>query len=147
MNSPASEAAASFGAFLTEAAMHAGFDVRPRAGGRKELAEVTGISRSAISRTLEGKTLPLPSQMQALAKAVGVDLRTMLEKGNVISGESWTEPPERHVASASLTPEDAADAWGITNVLVRKMLLGQIEQAIRLQQESETEGVDAASRG
>ncbi|MFD8820846.1 multiprotein-bridging factor 1 family protein [Streptomyces sp. NPDC059605] len=147
MQIPPAEAAERFGRFLAEAATNAGYDVRPRAGGRKQLAEAAGISASAISRTLDGKTLPRPAQMESLAKAVGVDVLEMLVRGNVISSENRNEATERPVASASLTPEEAVDAWGITNPLVRKMLIGQIEQAIRLQEESETGEVDAASRG
>ncbi|MFJ6014542.1 multiprotein-bridging factor 1 family protein [Streptomyces sp. NPDC092952] len=143
----ARDAAATFASFITQAAMKAGYDIRPRAGGRKQLAEATGISVSAIGRTLDGKTLPLPSQMEHLAKAVGVPVLEMLVRGGVISGEHLNKSPDRHVASASLTPEAAADAWGITNPIVRKVLLGQIEQAILLQAEMGAGGVDAVSRG
>lgn len=145
MDTP-SEAAQRFGAYLAEVATRAGFDVTSGAGGRKKLAEATGMSPSAISRTLDGKTLPRPSQLEGLAKAVGVDVQTMLVQANVISGESWTERREPQVRSASLNPEDAADIWGITNPMVRKFLLASIDQAIRLQRE-ETEGSEAASRG
>lgn len=146
MDTPASAAAQAFARFLTEAAAKAGYDVTSGAGGRKRLAADSGMSASAISRTLDGKTLPRPSQMEGLAKAVNVDIQTMLVRGNVISGESWNDPNEPHVRSASLTPEDAADSWGITDPMIRKMLISNIQQAIRLQREAETEG-GAASRG
>ncbi|MFF1834139.1 helix-turn-helix domain-containing protein [Streptomyces sp. NPDC058231] len=146
MDTPASEAAQAFGLFLAEAANRAGYDVTSGTGGRKRLATASGMSASAISRTLDGKTLPRPSQMEALAKAVHVDVQTMLVRGNVISGESWTEPKEPPVRSASLTPEDAADSWGITDPMIRKMLISNIRQAISLQLETEAEG-DTASRG
>lgn len=147
MDTPASEAARRFARFLMEAATQAGYDVTSGAGGRKRLAEASGMSPSAISRTLDGKTLPRPAQMEALAKVVHVDVQTMLVRGGVISGESWNERKEPHVRSADLTPEDAADIWGITNPVIRKMLVSAIDQAIRLQRESETEGDAAASRG
>lgn len=147
MDTPAQETARTFAAFLRSAAIKAGYDLTPGAGGRKRLAEDTGISPSAISRTLEGLTLPRPSQMEKLARVVGKDLQTMLVRGNVISGESWNGSNDPHVRSASLTPEDAADSWGITDPKIRTLLIGSIEQAIRLQHQADTEGDGAASRG
>ncbi|WNI31447.1 helix-turn-helix transcriptional regulator [Streptomyces sp. ITFR-6] len=149
MNTPASEAAQAFGRFFAEGAARAGYDLTSGAGGRKRLAKDVGMSPSAISRTIEGVTLPRPSQMEKIARVLKMDLRTTLVQGKVISGEYWTDENEPPVRSASLTPEDAADEWGITDPMIRKMLISNVEQAIRLQQEAEAEaeGGGAASRG
>ncbi|MFD4315077.1 helix-turn-helix domain-containing protein [Streptomyces sp. NPDC058548] len=139
---PGESPAGRFGALVTRLAEAAGYDTKPRAGGRQQLARDTGMSTSAVGRMLDGQTLPMPSVYESIAKAVQVDVRTLLVEGGVISSDSWPEdgfPDVRSVTdqSQALSPEAAVDAWGITNPSIRQMLLGNIEQAIRLQRESE----------
>ncbi|MFD6751374.1 transcriptional regulator, partial [Streptomyces anthocyanicus] len=75
------------GEYLTKAATAAGYDVRPRAGGRAQLAVSIGVSLTTISRTLEGKTLPLPSQLTTWASVLGLDQREMLVNSGMLSPE------------------------------------------------------------
>ncbi|MER5877684.1 transcriptional regulator [Streptomyces sp. NPDC060235] len=123
------------GEYLTKAATAAGYDVRPRAGGRAQLAVSIGVSLTTISRTLEGKTLPLPSQLTTWASVLGLDQREMLVNSGMLSPEHGPQPTIRRVAPASLTPEEAMDAWGITDLRIRTMLNGNIVQAIELQKD------------
>ena len=123
------------GEYLTDAATAAGYDVRPRAGGRAQLATSIGVSLTTISRTLEGKTLPLPSQLTAWASVLGLDQREMLVNSGMLPPEHGPQPPARRVASVTLTPEEAMDAWGITDLRIRTMLSGNIVQAIELQKD------------
>ncbi|GAA0667527.1 hypothetical protein GCM10010193_18980 [Kitasatospora atroaurantiaca] len=127
-----------FGAVVHEAAQRAGYDLRPGSGGRVALARDTGMSASAVGRMLRGETLPRPSQFERIARAVHLDLHELLVRGGVISAESANDLSER-VRSQPITPEEAADAWGITNPMVRKILLADIAQAISLQREAEPE--------
>lgn len=138
-----------FGAYLTAVATQAGFDVRPRQGGQAQLARLTGLNLTTVGRTLEGKTLPLPSQMERWASALGRTVREMLvESGTIPDSESGNQPAIREVPSAPLTPEAAADAWGITDPKIRSMLVGNIVHAIRLQQETDAaDGRGAVARG
>lgn len=128
-----------FGRLITEAAERAGYDLRPGAGGRVALARAVGMAPSGVGRMLDGKTLPRPSQFEAIAAALGLDVRALLIQAEIISAGSWTNSTGEGVRSV-ITPEEAADSWGITNPLVRKMLLANIQQAMRLQAESDTEG-------
>lgn len=130
------------GAYLTERATSAGFDVRQRAGGRAQLAALLKVSITTVSRTLDGKTLPLPSQLNAWANVLGIDHDELLVESGLIPRKQPPEAAKEEVTSAALTPDVAMDAWGISDPKIRKMLNGTIEQAIELQR-----GIDAADRG
>lgn len=138
-----------FGRLVSEAAERAGYDLTPGGGGRVALARAIGMSPSAIGRMLDGKTLPRPSQFENIASALGLDVRALLIQAEIISAGSWTNTAGGGVRSV-VTPEEAADSWGITNPLVRKMLLANIRQAMRLQAEDDAEnesGGAAAGKG
>ncbi|MER6358176.1 transcriptional regulator [Streptomyces sp. NPDC001634] len=130
------------GAYLTAVATAAGYDVRRRQGGRAQLAAVTGLSLTTISRTLEGKTLPLPSQLTTWATVLNLDHGRMLVESGLIPEQRGPRPASREVSSAALSPDEAMNAWGITDPIIRKTLSGSIVQAIKLQVE-----IDAARDG
>ncbi|QIY66361.1 transcriptional regulator [Streptomyces sp. RPA4-2] len=137
-----------FGTYLTRKAIEAGFDVRPYKGGRAELARLLDTKPTTISRTLDGETLPLPQQVTKWAKILRVDPREMLVESGALPSEHGPEPSIRAVPSSTLTPEDAADAWGISDPKIRSMLLGGIFHAIQLQKETDAaEGRGAVARG
>ncbi|MFD8774562.1 XRE family transcriptional regulator [Streptomyces sp. NPDC059916] len=127
---------------MSEFAKEAGYDLRSGAGGRSALArDIGSMSASAVSRMLDGKTLPMPHQFEGIARAVNTDVRTLLVTAGVISPNSWPKDAKANVRSATprsqiTSPEEAADAWGITDPGIRSMLIGSIEQAIRLQAEA-----------
>ena len=133
-------AAERFGALVRQLALDAGYDLTPRAGGRSDLARDTGMSVSAVGRMADGKTLPMPAQFEKIARALGTDVHNLLVAAGVISATDWPKdanPDVRSVTSQSpLSPEAAADSWGITDPMIRRMLINNIEQAIRLQREA-----------
>lgn len=130
------------GAYLTKASIAAGFDVRQRAGGRAQLAGLLKLSLTTVSRTLEGRTLPMPSHLTSWATVLGLEHRQLLLESGLIPSEPAPEAPNADVPSATLTPEAAMDAWEITDPKIRTMLAGNINQARELQQE-----IDATDRG
>jgi transcriptional regulator with XRE-family HTH domain len=136
------------GAYLTQAAAAEGYDVRPRQGGRAQLAAATGLSLTTISRTLDGKTLPLPSQFSTWATVLRLDHRSMLVESGLIPAEQGPDLPSRAVTSAPLSPDEAMNAWGITDPIIRKTLNASIVQAIKLQEEIDAaDDRGAAARG
>ncbi|MFJ8008265.1 transcriptional regulator [Streptomyces fagopyri] len=136
------------GAYLTAVATDAGYDVRPRQGGRAQLAALTGLSLTTISRTLDGKTLPLPSQLMTWATVLNLDHRRMLVETGHIPEQRGTQDVSREAASEPLSPDEAMDMWGITDPIIRKTLSGSIVQAIRLQEELDsTDGLRAVVGG
>ncbi|WTW95469.1 XRE family transcriptional regulator [Streptomycetaceae bacterium NBC_01309] len=140
------------GALVTELATKAGYDVTSGSGGRAALVRAIGsMSQSAVSRMLEGKTLPMPNQLEAIARAVHGDVRDLLVASGVISGHSWPKNANGGVLSSNsqptrLTPEEAADLWGITDVGVRGMLVESVNTAIRLQNEADSRARGDAGR-
>lgn len=132
------DAARRFGDLITELATAAGFDLRPGAGGRAALARKTGMSASAVSRMLKGETMPMPHQLEAIARAVGADVRTLLVTAGVISSQSWQKDANSAVTSATsqpLSPDAVADMWGLSDPMIRQMFLGGAQTALRLQRD------------
>lgn len=150
MDTPEETTAEAFGRLVTDLAVKAGYDLTPGGSGRSQLAQDTGMSVSAIGRMLTGKTLPKPNQFEKIAQAVGTHVHNLLTAAGVISATDWPEeaiPDVRSVTLQSpLSPQAAADAWGITDPMIRGMLISNIEQAIRLQREA-TEHAAASTGG
>lgn len=139
MDSP-NERAQRFGALVCELAPRAGYDLTTGAGGRAALARDVGMSPSAVGRMVNGETLPMPSQFEKIARALHTDVRHLMVAAGVISSTDWAESSIPDVRSATvqspLSPQEAADAWGITDPMIRRMLINSIEQAIHLQREA-----------
>jgi transcriptional regulator with XRE-family HTH domain len=119
--------------------MAAGFDVRRRQGGRAQLAAATGLSLTTISRTLDGKTFPLASQLTKWAAVLNLDHRIMMVESGFVPEQRGPQPPRRGTNSATLSPDEAMTAWRITDPIIRRTLTGSIVHAIELQAE-----IDAA---
>lgn len=101
------------------------------------------MSASAVGRMLDGKTLPMPQQYEHLARAVHAEVRTLLVTAGVISAQTWPKDPDADLLPATspaqpLSPEAAADMWAITEPGIRAMLIGSVQQAIRLQNEADS---------
>ncbi|WP_124273543.1 helix-turn-helix transcriptional regulator [Streptomyces sp. ADI96-15] len=150
----ATSTAERFGRLITNLAIEAGYNLDSGGGGRSALARDIGMSPSAVGRMLSGKTLPMPHQLETIARVVHTDVRTLLVTAGVISDRSWPGETNADVLSASqqsqpasLSPEAAADAWGITEPGIRSMLLGSIEHAIRLQEASSRQARDRGETG
>ncbi|WP_079183135.1 helix-turn-helix domain-containing protein [Streptomyces sp. TSRI0281] len=133
---------ARFGALVTKLAIQAGYDLSARGGGRAALAQRIGMSPSAVGRMLTGETLPRPDQFESIAAAVDGDVTDLLIEGGVLSPNNSRNQGNSDVRSAtnqslSLSPEAAADRWGITDPMIRSMLISNIRQAIGLQQQAD----------
>jgi transcriptional regulator with XRE-family HTH domain len=147
---PGRTTAKEFGALVRRLAESAGYDLTPGRGGRIALARDTGMSESAVGRMLSGLTLPMPSQFENIARALNADVRHLLVAAGVISHESWPEGTTPDVRSSTTqspqSPEAYADAWGITDPVIRQTLVSNIELAIRLQRAQDTEHSAARSK-
>lgn len=70
--------------YLSKAARAAGYDIdSPRGGGRKALAEATGMSQSSVGRTLSGDTVPNARILPVLADVLGVPRNEVLAMAGV----------------------------------------------------------------
>jgi hypothetical protein len=137
------------GEYFTRAAVAAGYDVRPRAGGRKRLADDLVLSLTTVTRTLDGETMPLPSQLIKWARVLELDYQTMLVESGLLPPESAPAARIREVPSAPLAPEQALDAWGVTDPQIRELLLSNIQTGLAMQQkiDDQAAGRGTAARG
>lgn len=77
-----------FSEYVVKAARAAGFDLdSPRGGGRKALAEATGMSQSSVGRMLAGSTLPDARVLPRLADVLGVPRSELLYLAGVATDE------------------------------------------------------------
>lgn len=141
-----------FGGVVERLAKAAGYDMVRGGKGRARLAEDTGMSVTAIGRTLRGETLPGLDKYQSIASALGVTPYDLLTEAGIIPREDHTNGAKRAVPSqnAPVSPETAADLLGVTNPTVRDMLITTMEQAQRLQRDLDrhgTGGEGAVARG
>lgn len=137
------DAAARFGALVADLARRAGYDIDAGGGGRVALARTTGMSTSAVGRMVRGETLPQPQHFESIARAVGTDVRDLLVAAGVISPKAWPKEANGAVVSGNspvppLSPEDAADMWGIQEPGIRSMLIASVRQAMQLQAEADS---------
>lgn len=116
--SPVSRAQ-SFAEYIRPAVVAAGYDIdSPRGGGKKALADATGMSPSSVGRMLAGLTLPEPVHLERLANALGLPLMDLLMRSGIVTAEAsggvtTTSTRTRVAAEIKLTPEAAARALGI----------------------------------
>lgn len=106
-----------FAEYIRPAVVAAGYDIdSPRGGGKKALAEDTGMSASSIGRMLAGQTVPDPAHLERLAQVLRVSLIDLLIRSGIVSVEaSGTVTPVAPAPDTNppLTPEAAARALGI----------------------------------
>jgi transcriptional regulator with XRE-family HTH domain len=133
-----------FGEFTSRAARAADYDIdSPRGGGKRDLANASGISRPTISRMLSGKAIPNPQFFPGLAKALGMTLHQL----HVESGLAEAGAPESATPSTPdrLAPAEAAERVGIRqpgNIRLAVSFLNSL-----LEEESRTAADSQRSRG
>lgn len=137
-----------FGRIVADAAQRTGkYEDR---GGQVLLAQETGMSPSAVGRMLRGETLPDPRHFEAIARALGLNVRDLLVEAEIVSPESLSTPSQTRatgVGSHSITLDEAANALGIFDPVARDMLAATVERLRRIQdaeRESDDDGGTAA---
>jgi transcriptional regulator with XRE-family HTH domain len=112
-----------FGDWLMQAMRRAGLDVDTQmGGGRAAFADAVGVSRSTLTRWLQGTTLPEPTKFEPIAEKLGVPVVQMLVETGIISIKAANLEPRTNV-----TPEDIADEWGIEDPSDRALLRATYE--------------------
>ncbi|WP_236243165.1 helix-turn-helix domain-containing protein [Streptomyces sp. CC228A] len=125
-----------FGAHVAAAARAAGYDIdSPRGGGKKALAERSGMSHASVSRMLAGQTIPDPTFFEPLAEALGLNVAELLVLAGVVSEAKLLEAPTEASRRAK-SPREAAADLGITDpskvhlfeAMVRALISGTDQQ-------------------
>ncbi|MET9816854.1 helix-turn-helix transcriptional regulator [Streptomyces sp. NPDC006355] len=115
-----------FGALVKELAFRKGVDLSPGGGNHVLFADKVGMSPSAVSRMLQGKTLPHPNRFEAIAREVGCDVRDLLVAAGTVSSQAWSTSTWQ--PAQVLTPSQAADGLGITDEVRRGMFLAMVDR-------------------
>lgn len=117
-----------FAAWLKQAMRGAGYDIdSQRGGGRNELAARMNIAKSTVTRWLSGEVLPAAEYFPALAEALDVSVIDALVGAGIISRASAAALQRDPVKILPVTPEQAADALGITAPMDRELFLAMAE--------------------
>lgn len=121
-----------FAAVVVPAAERAGYTGH---GAKARFARDTGMTDSSVTRLWQGTALPDVRFYEAIATTTGIDLRTLLVEGGVLSPESLQSLSEtdRSQVGSGLTPEEAADRLGIHDEVGRQLFYATIERLKRLQ--------------
>ncbi|EST22822.1 helix-turn-helix domain-containing protein [Streptomyces niveus] len=126
---------ARFARIVATAATAAGYDLDGR-GGKAELARAIGMDAAGVTRMLNAESLPSPSNFEAIARAVKINVRELLIAAEIVSAESLqplSETDRSQVRSRSITPAEAAAQLGITDPVGIEMLTATIERLRRLE--------------
>ncbi|MFB7285497.1 helix-turn-helix domain-containing protein [Actinacidiphila glaucinigra] len=120
-----------FASVVAPAARRAGYEGH---GAGARLARDTGITESSVSRMLRGEKIPEVRFFEPLATAIGISVRDLLIESGTVSAASLTESdPSQVRSSTSVTPDDAAAQWGITDPVNVEMLRAVVERLRRTQ--------------
>ncbi|MET9511313.1 helix-turn-helix transcriptional regulator [Streptomyces flavidovirens] len=110
-----------FSAWIEELIRGRGYDIdSPRGGGKSRLADEAGVHRAAITRLLQGQSMPDLETMRRLAHVLRVPVREMLIRSGRLTEEDLPLPDLPGDASATreapahrLTLEEAAAGLNI----------------------------------
>jgi transcriptional regulator with XRE-family HTH domain len=77
-----------FSEYVAKAARAAGYDIdSPRGGGRKALADATGMSQSSVGRMIAGSTVPDALRLAQLAGTLSVPRNELLSLAGIVTDE------------------------------------------------------------
>lgn len=119
-----------FSSVVAPAAQRAGYVGH---GSKSRLARDTGMTESSVSRMLLGQSIPDPKFFQPLADALEIDVRTLLVEAGIISERALSESGQSQVRSP-VTPETAADDFGIVDPIDRELFFATVERLKRRRQ-------------
>ncbi|MFE2295137.1 helix-turn-helix transcriptional regulator [Streptomyces sp. NPDC059452] len=109
-----------FTAWIEELIRARGYDIdSPRGGGKSRLADEAGVHRAAITRLLQGQSMPDLETTRRLAHVLGVPVRDMLIRSGRLSEEDLPLPDLGGGASGAAAPhrrltlEEAAAGLGV----------------------------------
>jgi transcriptional regulator with XRE-family HTH domain len=107
-------------------------------GAKARFARDTGLPDSTVTRLWQRSSLPDSRFYPAIARAIGVDLGTLLVESGVLSHEALQSLSEtdRSQVGSGLTPEEAVDRLGIRDEVGRQIFYATIERLKRLEGEA-----------
>jgi hypothetical protein len=129
-------AADQFSAFVRAHASKAGYDLSgPRSGGRKQLANDTGMSHASVCRMLNGQVIPSAEFFESLAHQLNVHVGYLFELAGIVSPGVLTSSSP--TGPQPLTVREYAARIGIRNP-TRVALLEAITATLLAEQEAQS---------
>lgn len=123
-----------FAAWLRTRMTARGYDLSQRGGGRRRLAEQTGLGTTTISRILRGDAYnPDPDSLRKIAETLSLPFGETLVRAGVLTPEELGTARSAPIDRPSITPEQAADDLGITDPMAVALFVAQVEAARQLQ--------------
>jgi transcriptional regulator with XRE-family HTH domain len=123
-----------FAAWLRDRMTSRGYDLSPRGGGRRRLAEQTGLGTTTISRILNGDAHnPDPDSLRRIAETLSLPFGETLIRAGVLTPEELGVAQSTPIDRPSITPEQAADDLGIVDPVAVRLFVAQVEAARQLQ--------------
>lgn len=124
-----------FATLVVPAAESAGYTGH---GAKARFARDTGMAESSVTRMWQGSAVPDARFYDAISQVTGIDLGTLLVEGGVLSPESLRSLSEtdRSQVQSALTPEEAADRFGIRDDVGRQLFYATIERLKRLENDA-----------
>ncbi|MEU5624220.1 hypothetical protein [Streptomyces tendae] len=112
-------------------------------GAKARFSRDTGMTDSSVTRLWQGKSLPEARFYPKIAEAAGLDLGDLLVDSGLLTQEAVQSLSEtgRSQVGSRLTPDQAADEFGIRDGVGREIFYATIERLKRLEDQ------DAPDRG
>lgn len=112
-----------------------------RPGGKSQLAAAIGVGKTTITRWLDGDSEPKPEHYEAIARAVGVQMREFVAESGLFSDEDLTEANTSEVRFRPTTPTQAVgrlvDDLGIDDPDDEAFIKAAVDGALRRQRAKE----------
>lgn len=113
-------------AWLRDTLTARGYDLSARGGGRTRFAAEAGLGRATVSRILSGHGAADIRVLTQISEALSEPLGPILVRAGLLTPNDLAavQAPPRN--SHRLTPDQAADALGITDPVRREVFTAQV---------------------
>jgi transcriptional regulator with XRE-family HTH domain len=147
-----------FSEYVGNAARAAGYDIdSPRGGGRKALAEATGMSQASVSRMLAGKTAVDTRCLPAIAEALNAPIEDLLRLVGLLEvAPTLEQQPVTKAVAGELTAirreqkvsaQELADRMTNLGYPIKRSVIANIESGRRAEISLDHLAVAAAALG
>lgn len=126
--------AQAFAQWLRDRMTERDYDLGPRGGGQRRLAEQTGLGTTTISRILRGDALnPDPDSLRKIATELALPFGQVLIRAGVLTADELDAVQHPPIGRPPITTDEAAADLDITDPLAVEMFEAGVRAARDLQ--------------